>query len=161
MVSSRSVGIQLHCWAQNSLWLVQAREAILVLLWLEAALCRVLAWFEVSLHDCRLAAAILKFRSVLGDGISLTRWIVNFPPIAPTRICPISTSLHPNTEYVYRHCATRKFRNRPKISELSGAHLHPRRNRKLVSNLHVKGAYVLEARAVSRAPPFVTSRGAP
>ena len=29
-----------------------------------------------------------------------------------------------------------------------------------VSNLHVKGAYVLEARAVSRAPPFVTSRGA-
>ena len=30
-----------------------------------------------------------------------------------------------------------------------------------VSNLVVKGAYVLEARAVSRAPPFVTSRGAP
>ena len=30
-----------------------------------------------------------------------------------------------------------------------------------VSNLHVKGAYVLEARAVSRAPPIVTSRGAP
>ena len=30
-----------------------------------------------------------------------------------------------------------------------------------VSNLHVKGAYVLEVRAVSRAPPFVTSRGAP
>ena len=29
------------------------------------------------------------------------------------------------------------------------------------SNLHVKGAYVLEARAVSRAPPIVTSRGAP
>ena len=28
----------------------------------------------------------------------------------------------------------------------------------LVLNLHVKGAYVLEARAVSRAPPFVTSR---
>ena len=30
-----------------------------------------------------------------------------------------------------------------------------------VSNLHVKGAYVLKARAVSRAPPIVTSRGAP
>ena len=30
-----------------------------------------------------------------------------------------------------------------------------------VNNLHVKGAYVLEARAVSRASPFVTSRGAP
>ena len=30
-----------------------------------------------------------------------------------------------------------------------------------VSNLRVKGAYVLEARAVSRAPPIVTSRGAP
>ena len=30
-----------------------------------------------------------------------------------------------------------------------------------VSNLHVKSAYVLEARAVSRAPPIVTSRGAP
>ena len=29
-----------------------------------------------------------------------------------------------------------------------------------VSNLRVKGAYVLEARAVSRAPPIVTSRGA-
>ena len=29
----------------------------------------------------------------------------------------------------------------------------------VISN--VKGAYVLEARAVSRAPPFVTSRGAP
>ena len=30
-----------------------------------------------------------------------------------------------------------------------------------VSNRHVKGAYVLEARAVSRAPAIVTSRGAP
>ena len=30
-----------------------------------------------------------------------------------------------------------------------------------VSNLHVKGAYGLEARAVSRAPPIVMSRGAP
>ena len=30
-----------------------------------------------------------------------------------------------------------------------------------VSNLHVKGAYVLEARAVSRTPPIVTSSGAP
>ena len=30
-----------------------------------------------------------------------------------------------------------------------------------VSNLRVKGAYVLEARAVSRAPPIVTSRGTP
>ena len=30
-----------------------------------------------------------------------------------------------------------------------------------VNNLCVKGAYVLEARAVSRAPPIVTSRGAP
>ena len=30
-----------------------------------------------------------------------------------------------------------------------------------VSNLHEKGAYVLEARAVSRAPPIVTSGGAP
>ena len=30
-----------------------------------------------------------------------------------------------------------------------------------VSNLHVKGTFVLEARAVSRAPPIVTSRGAP
>ena len=30
-----------------------------------------------------------------------------------------------------------------------------------VSNLHVKGAYMLEARAVSLAPPIVTSRGAP
>ena len=30
-----------------------------------------------------------------------------------------------------------------------------------VSNLHIKGAYVLEAREVSRTPPFVTSRGAP
>ena len=30
-----------------------------------------------------------------------------------------------------------------------------------VSNLRVKGTYVLEARAVSRAPPIVTSRGAP
>ena len=29
------------------------------------------------------------------------------------------------------------------------------------SNLHVKGAYVLEARTISRAPPIVTSRGAP
>ena len=30
-----------------------------------------------------------------------------------------------------------------------------------VSNLHVKGAYVLQARAVSHAPPIFTSRGAP
>ena len=30
-----------------------------------------------------------------------------------------------------------------------------------VSNLHIKGAYVLEARAVSHAPPIVTSRGTP
>ena len=30
-----------------------------------------------------------------------------------------------------------------------------------ISNLHIKGAYVLEVRAVSRAPPIVTSRGAP
>ena len=30
-----------------------------------------------------------------------------------------------------------------------------------VSNLRVKGAYVLEARAGSRAPPIATSRGAP
>ena len=30
-----------------------------------------------------------------------------------------------------------------------------------ISNLHVKGAIVLEARALSRAPPIVTSRGAP
>ena len=30
-----------------------------------------------------------------------------------------------------------------------------------VSNLHVKGTYVLEARAISRAPPIITSRGAP
>ena len=30
-----------------------------------------------------------------------------------------------------------------------------------INNLQVKGAYVLETRAVSRAPPFVTSRGAP
>ena len=29
------------------------------------------------------------------------------------------------------------------------------------SNLHVKGVYVLEARAVSHAPTIVTSRGAP
>ena len=29
------------------------------------------------------------------------------------------------------------------------------------SNLHVKGAYMLEAGAVSRAPPIVMSRGAP
>ena len=30
-----------------------------------------------------------------------------------------------------------------------------------VSNLHIKGTYVLEAGAVSGAPPIVTSRGAP
>ena len=30
-----------------------------------------------------------------------------------------------------------------------------------VNNLHVKGTYVLEARAISRAPPIVKSRGAP
>ena len=30
-----------------------------------------------------------------------------------------------------------------------------------VSNINVKGAYVLEARAASRVPPIVTSRGAP
>ena len=30
-----------------------------------------------------------------------------------------------------------------------------------VSNLHVKSAYVLEARAISRAPLIVTSRDAP
>ena len=30
-----------------------------------------------------------------------------------------------------------------------------------ISNLHVKGAYVLKARAVSRAPPIVTSYGTP
>ena len=30
-----------------------------------------------------------------------------------------------------------------------------------VCNLHVKGAYVLEARAISQAPPIVMSRGAP
>ena len=30
-----------------------------------------------------------------------------------------------------------------------------------VSNLHVKGTYVFEVRAVSRAPPIATSRGAP